>query len=92
MLEPLGVAYFSNGDNKRANKRANKIISKNNEARQQAILNSYEKGVAKALQGQNGILRSILKATENTPVVFPISENKYLIERGNKKEIKKIKK
>jgi len=68
---------------KKANKRANKIISKNNEARQQAILNSYEKGVTKALQGQNGILRSIalqgqngilrsiLKATENTPVVFP---------------------
>tara|TARA_R100000654_G_scaffold16619_2_gene34888 strand:+ start:5822 stop:8266 length:2445 start_codon:yes stop_codon:yes gene_type:complete len=77
--------------------RKNKKISSriNNQIRQQKeqVLLSYERGIQNALNGQNSILKGILKATESTPIVFPLGDDKYLIERGKfKKEIKKIKK
>lgn len=54
---------------------------------------SYEKGIKEALNGQNSILNGILQATKNTPIVFPMGDDKFLIERGkNKKEIKRIRK
>ena len=77
--------------------RKNKKISSriNNQIRQQKeqVLLSYERGIQNALNGQNSILKGILKATESAPIVFPLGDDKYLIERGKfKKEIKKIKK
>ena len=77
-------------------KKNGKITSRlNTQIRQhkQQLLLSYEKGIKNALNGQNSILKGILAATENTPIVFPLGADKYLIERGkNKKEIKRIKK
>ena len=77
-------------------KKNKKITSRiNNQIRQQKeqVLLSYERGIQNALNGQNSILKGILKATESTPIVFPLGDDKYLIERGKfKKEIKKIKK
>ena len=77
-------------------KKNKKITSRlNTQIRQQKeqILLSYERGIQNALNGQNSILKGILKATENVPIVFPLGNDKYLIERGKyKKEIKKIKK
>ena len=77
-------------------KKNKKITSRlNTQIRQQKeqILLSYERGIQNALNGQNSILKGILKATESAPIVFPLGNDKYLIERGKyKKEIKKIKK
>jgi hypothetical protein len=62
-----------------------------NEKRQAAQM--YAQGIKDAISGQNSILKGILKATENTPLVFPLENDKYLIQRGkNKTEIKRIKK
>lgn len=77
-------------------KKNKKITSRlNTQIRQQKeqVLLSYERGIQNALNGQNSILKGILKATESAPIVFPLGNDKYLIERGKyKKEIKKIKK
>lgn len=62
-----------------------------NEKRQAAQM--YAQGIKDAINGQNSILKGILKATENTPLVFPLENDKFLIQRGkDKTEIKKIKK
>lgn len=77
-------------------KKNGKITSRLNtqiKQHKQQLLLSYEKGIKNALNGQNSILKGILAATENTPIVFPLGSDKYLIERGkHKKEIKRIKK
>ena len=77
-------------------KKNSKISSRlNTQIRQQKeqVLLSYERGIQNALNGQNSILKGILKATESAPIVFPLGNDKYLIERGKyKKEIKRIKK
>jgi hypothetical protein len=77
-------------------KKNSKITNRlNTQIRQQKeqVLLSYERGIQNALNGQNSILKGILKATESAPIVFPLGNDKYLIERGKyKKEIKRIKK
>ena len=89
--------YHSNIPSPRMiNKRNNKVSQRINEQIRQhkeQIFLSYEKGIQNALTGQNTILKGILKATQNSPIVFPMGDDKYLIERGkNSKEIKRIKK
>ena len=89
--------HFSDMPNGRTvGKKNGKITSRlNTQIRQhkQQLLLSYEKGIKNALNGQNSILKGILAATENTPIVFPLGSDKYLIERGkHKREIKRIKK
>jgi len=89
--------HFSDMPNGRALAKKNgKIATRlNTQIRQQKqqLLLSYEKGIKNALNSQNSILKGILAATENTPIVFPLGSDKYLIERGkHKREIKRIKK
>tara|TARA_Y100001973_G_scaffold34875_1_gene52497 strand:+ start:2040 stop:4577 length:2538 start_codon:yes stop_codon:yes gene_type:complete len=76
----------------RKNKQINGHISDNIRQQRADMVQAYNDGVKAALTGQNSILKDILKATENTPVVFPLEGNRFLIQRGkNKTEIKKIK-
>ena len=76
----------------RKNKQINGHISDNIRQQRAEMVQAYNDGVKAALTGQNSILKDILKATENTPVVFPLEGNRFLIQRGkNKTEIKKIK-
>jgi hypothetical protein len=89
--------HYSDIPNSQSIGRKNKKITSrlNTQIRQQKeqVLLSYERGIQNALNGQNSILKGILKATESAPIVFPLGNDKYLIERGKyKKEIKRIKK
>jgi hypothetical protein len=80
------------GINKR-NKSVNNQINNQIKQHKQQLMLSYEKGIKDALSSQNSILKGILKATQNSPIVFPMGNDKFLIERGkNHKEIKRIKK
>lgn len=80
------------GINKR-NKSVNNQINNQIKQHKEQLMLSYEKGIKDALSSQNSILKGILKATQNSPIVFPMGEDKFLIERGkNHKEIKRIKK
>lgn len=80
------------GINKR-NKRVNSHLNNQIKQHKEQIMLSYEKGIKDALNSQNSILKGILKATQNSPIVFPMGNDKYLIERGKThKEIKRIKK
>jgi hypothetical protein len=92
----IGEHYSDMPSPRMINKRNNKVSQRINEQIRQhkeQIFLSYEKGIQNALTGQNTILKGILKATENSPIVFPMGDDKYLIERGkNSKEIKRIKK
>lgn len=76
----------------RKNKQINGHISARLKQRKSEMIQAYSDGVKRALIGQNSILKDILRATENTPVVFPLEGNRFLIQRGkNKTEIKRIK-
>ena len=92
----IGEHYSDMPSPRMINKRNNKVSQRINEQIRQhkeQIFLSYEKGIQNALTGQNTILKGILKATQNSPIVFPMGDDKYLIERGkNSKEIKRIKK
>ena len=92
----MGEHFSDMPNGQTVGKKNGKITSRlNTQIRQhkQQLLLSYEKGIKNALNGQNSILKGILAATENTPIVFPLGSDKYLIERGkHKKEIKRIKK
>jgi len=80
------------GINKR-NKSVNNQINNQIKQHKEQLMLSYEKGIKDALNSQNSILKGILKATQNSPIVFPMGNDKFLIERGkNHKEIKRIKK
>jgi hypothetical protein len=87
-------AHYSNIPNgKRKNKIINKQLNANLRQQKAEKIQAYTDGVKAAIIGQNSILKGILKATENTPLVFPIENDKYLIQRGKyKTEIKRIKK
>ena len=92
----IGEHYSDMPSPRMINKRNNKVSQRINEQIRQhkeQIFLSYEKGIQNALTGQNTILKGILKAAQNSPLVFPMGDDKYLIERGkNHKEIKRIKK
>jgi len=92
----MGEHFSDMPNGQTVGKKNGKITSRlNTQIRQhkQQLLLSYEKGIKNALNGQNSILKGILAATENTPIVFPLGSDRYLIERGkHKKEIKRIKK
>ena len=92
----MGEHFSDMPNGQTVGKKNGKITTRlNTQIRQhkQQLLLSYEKGIKNALNGQNSILKGILAATENTPIVFPLGSDKYLIERGkHKKEIKRIKK
>jgi len=94
--EVMGEHFSDMPNGRTVAKKNGKITSRlNTQIRQhkQQLLLSYEKGIKNALNGQNSILKGILAATENAPIVFPLGSDKYLIERGkHKKEIKRIKK
>lgn len=89
--------HFSDMPNTRIlNKRNNSVTKEiNNQIKQhkEQIILSYKEGIKDAIYSQNSILKGILKATQNSPIVFPMGNDKFLIERGkNHKEIKRIKK
>jgi hypothetical protein len=92
----IGEHFSDMPNGQTVGKKNGKITNRlNTQIRQhkQNLLLSYEKGIKNALNGQNSILKGILAATENAPIVFPLGSDKYLIERGkHQKEIKKIKK
>jgi len=92
----MGEHFSDMPNGQTVGKKNGKITSRLNtqiKQHKQQLLLSYEKGIKNALNGQNSILKGILAATENTPIVFPLGSDKYLIERGkHKKEIKRIKK
>lgn len=89
----LGAYYSGMPKSGRKNKNIGKAIKANLKAEKAERLQAYRDGVKGAIIGQNGILKDILKATQNTPLVFPLSDDKYLIQRGKyKTEIKRIKK
>jgi hypothetical protein len=92
----MGEHYSDIPNGQSIGRKNKKITSRlNTQIRQQKeqVLLSYERGIQNALNGQNSILKGILKATESAPIVFPLGNDKYLIERGKyKKEIKRIKK
>lgn len=89
----LGAYYSGMPKSGRKNKNIGKAIKGNLKAEKAERLQAYRDGVKGAIIGQNGILKDILKATQNTPLVFPLSDDKYLIQRGKyKTEIKRIKK
>ena len=94
--EVMGEHFSDMPNGRTVAKKNGKITSRLNtqiKQHKQQLLLSYEKGIKNALNGQNSILKGILAATENTPIVFPLGSDKYLIERGkHKKEIKRIKK
>ena len=89
----LGAYYSGMPKSDRKNKNIGKALKANLKAEKAERLQAYRDGVKGAIIGQNGILKDILKATQNTPLVFPLSDDKYLIQRGKyKTEIKRIKK
>ena len=89
----LGAYYSGMPKSDRKNKNIGKALKANLKAEKAERLQAYRDGVQSAIIGQNGILKDILKATQNTPLVFPLSDDKYLIQRGKyKTEIKRIKK
>jgi DNA repair exonuclease SbcCD ATPase subunit len=89
----LSAYYSGMPKSGRKNKNIGKAIKANLKAEKAERLQAYRDGVKGAIIGQNGILKDILKATQNTPLVFPLSDDKYLIQRGKyKTEIKRIKK
>ena len=75
------------------NKRINNQINANSKLSKSERMQALSDGFKSAIEGQSSILKGILTATENAPIVFDMGNGKYLIERGkNKKEIKKINK
>jgi len=89
----LSAYYSGMPKSDRKNKNIGKALKANIKAEKAERLQAYRDGVKGAIIGQNGILKDILKATQNTPLVFPLSDDKYLIQRGKyKTEIKRIKK
>lgn len=89
----IGAHYSDLPNSKRKNKIINKHLNANLKQKKTEQIQAYRDGVKAAIIGQNSILKGILKATENAPLVFPIENDKYLIQRGKfKTEIKRIKK
>ena len=89
----LAANYSGMPKSGRKNKNIGKQLKANISAQKAERLQAYRDGVQSAIVGQNSILKGILKATENAPLVFPLNDNKYLIQRGKyKTEIKRIKK
>ena len=89
----LAANYSGMPKSGRKNKNIGKQLKANISAQKAERMQAYRDGVQSAIIGQNSILKGILKATENTPLVFPLNDDKYLIQRGKyKTEIKRIKK
>jgi hypothetical protein len=89
----LAANYSGMPKSGRKNKNIGKQLKANISAQKAERLQAYRDGVQSAIIGQNSILKGILKATENAPLVFPLNDDKYLIQRGKyKTEIKRIKK
>lgn len=89
----LAANYSGMPKSGRKNKNIGKQLKANLKQKKTEQIQAYRDGVKAAIIGQNSILKGILKATENAPLVFPIENDKYLIQRGKfKTEIKRIKK
>jgi len=89
----IGSHYSDIPNSKRKNKTISKYLNANIRQQKAEQIQAYRDGVKAAIIGQNSILKDILKATENAPLVFPMENDKFLIQRGKyKTEIKRIKK